>query len=112
MAALAGILATEPAPVPAGADFAWVGFNRESPATDMLAFASCLAERETGGVHQLLMTRIGSREERSTYQAFSRRFGACLSPGQRLRANSLTLRPWLAEAQYQLFRSRQPDVGN
>ena len=31
--------------------------------------------------------------ERTAFQALSRRFGACLIPGQRLGANSLTLRP-------------------
>ena len=98
-----------PAPVPAGASFAWVDFNRESPGRLLHAFARCLAEREAGGVHAVLTTRIGRRGEREAYQALSRRFGACLAPGQRLRANSLTLRPWLAEAAYQRARAGRPD---
>ena len=100
------------AEVPAGASFAWVGFGRESPARLLRLFAGCLAERETGAVHAVLMTRIGRREEREAYRALSRRFGTCLVPGQRLRANSLTLRPWLGEALYQLSRSRRPDAAN
>ena len=104
-------MSPEPAPVPEGASFQWVAFNRESPLGAQAAFANCLAEREPGAVHALLMTRIGRREERDAYQALSRRFGPCLSPGQRLRANSLTLRPWLAEALYQRARARRPDTG-
>ncbi len=102
----------EPAPIPPGAAFEWVAFNRESGPNALRAFASCLAEREAGGVHALLMTRIGRREERDAYQALSRRFGACLAPGQRLRANSLTLRPWLAEALYQGARAASPDTAD
>lgn len=102
----------EAAPVPQGATFEWVGFARDSDASDLHAFALCLAERESGGVHALLLTRIGRGEERIAYQALSRRFGTCLRPGQHLRANSLTLRPWLAEALYQQARARQPDVGD
>jgi len=99
------------ATVPERASFEWVAFGRESPAAAILAFARCLAERETGAVHQVLMTDYGSSQERAAYQALSRRFGTCLRPAQQLRANPLTLRPWLAEAQYQLFRSRGPDTG-
>ena len=99
----------EPAPVPEGAVFEWVAFNRESAPRLHYAFAYCLAEREPGAVHALLMTQLGRREEREAWQALSRRFGACLAPGQHLRANSLTLRPWLAEAMYQQARARQPD---
>jgi len=105
-------VAAEPAPVPAGASFEWVGFSRESSLQSLRAFASCLAEREAGGVHAVLMTRIGRREERDAYQALSRRFGTCLAPGQRLRANSLTLRPWLAEALYQKARAARPDTAD
>lgn len=103
---------SEIAPAPEGASFEWVGFNRDSPARLLFGFANCLAAGESGAVHAVLMTDFGTREERTAFQALSRRFGACLPPGQRLRANSLTLRPWLAEAQYQLFRARTPDAGN
>lgn len=99
----------EVAPVAEGASFQWVGFNKESPWRLVEAFSRCLAERETGAVHAVLVTRIGSQAERKSMQVLSRRFGSCLQPGQRLKANSLTLRPWLGEAQYQLFRSRTPD---
>jgi hypothetical protein len=102
----------EIAPAPEGASFEWVGFNRDSPAPALFGFTRCLAAGETGAVHAVLMTDYGSPQERAAFQALSRRFGACLSPGQRLRANSLTLRPWLAEAQYQLFRARRPDPAN
>jgi hypothetical protein len=97
------------APVPAGASFAWVGFNRDSPAPLLYAFATCLAERETGAVHAVLAERIGTKEERIALQGLSRRFGTCLRPGQRVQANSLTLRPWLAEAIYQRFRTETGD---
>lgn len=100
----------EVAPAPAGATFTWVGFNRDSNPRLLFHFTTCLVERETGAVHALLMTAYGSREERDAFQALSRRFGACLSPGQRLQANPLTLRPWLAERQYQYVRARQPDA--
>jgi hypothetical protein len=100
------------APVAAGASFAWVGFNQESPRQMLYDLANCLAERETGAVHIVLLTRYASREEREAMQALSRRFGTCIAAGWRVRANPLTLRPWLAEAQYQYFRARQPDTGN
>ena len=92
--------------VPAGASFRWVGFQKDSNARHLHAFATCLARAEPAGIHNVLVERIGSKGERLALQALSRRFGACLAPGQRLQANSLTLRPWLAEAQYQRFRSR------
>lgn len=97
------------APPPEGASFEWVGFNQESPNPALFRFAYCLAERETGAVHAVLVSEFGSPAERAAFQALSRRFGACLAPGERLRANSLTLRPWLGEAQYQLARARRPD---
>lgn len=100
----------EPAPVAAGASFTWVAFNKESTPQRLYAFANCLAERETGGVHAVLTTRWGSKEERVAYQGLSRRFGTCLAPGQTLRANSLTLRPWLGEALYQYSRRLKPDA--
>jgi hypothetical protein len=100
------------AAAPEGASFEWVGFNRDSPAPALFGFANCLAANETGAVHAVLMSDFGTNEERAAFQALSRRFGACLRPGQRIRANSLTLRPWLAEAQFQLFRVRAPDAGN
>ena len=100
---------TESAPVPEGASFQWVGFGRHSPPSQLFAFATCLAAREPGAVHALLMTRIGRSDERNAFQALSRRFGACLAPGQRLSANSLTFRPFLAEAMYQQARMRRPD---
>ena len=95
-------------PVPAGASFRWVGFQKDSAARHLNAFATCLARGEPAAVHNVLVERIGSKGERLALQALSRRFGACLAPGQKLQANSLTLRPWLAEAQYQQFRSRDP----
>lgn len=98
--------AGEPTPVPAGASFRWVGFQQDSNPRHLYAFATCLARTEPAGVHTVLKERIGSKGERLALQALSGRFGACLAPGQRLQANSLTLRPWLAEAQYQRFRSR------
>jgi hypothetical protein len=97
------------APVPQGATWTWVGFNADSAPQALFDFANCLAERETGAVHAVLMTGYGTPEERRAFQALSRRFGVCMRPGQHLQANSLTFRPWLAEAQYQLFRTRQPD---
>jgi hypothetical protein len=100
----------EVAPAPADTTFTWVGFNRDSHPQALHGFAACLAGGETGAVHAVLMTGYGSREERAAFHALSRRFGACLRPGQRLQANPLTLRPWLAEAQYQLFRARRPDT--
>lgn len=102
---------TSVAPPPQGANFQWVGFNEESSRRDQLAFANCLAERETGAVHALLMTSIDTHEERAAWQALSRRFGSCLASGQTLRANPLTFRPWLAEARFQRARralSAQP----
>ena len=99
----------ETALVPTDAMFEWVGFGRESDPQALYEFATCLAEREAGAVHRVLTTRIGKREEREAYQALSRRFGTCLLPGQRLRANSLTLRPWLAETMYQRARALRPD---
>ena len=104
--------AIDVAPVATGASFAWVDFGRESHPSLLYAFALCLAQRETGGVHAVLMTDFGSAAERDAYQALSRRFGSCLEAGEVVHANPLTLRPWLAEAQYQLFRSRQPDRAN
>jgi hypothetical protein len=95
---------------PEGASFAWVGFNQESAAGRVYAFAVCLAEHETGGVDAVLRTRWGSKEERAAYQALSRRFGTCLHPDETLKANSLTLRPWLGEALYQVSRRLKPDV--
>jgi hypothetical protein len=95
-------------PVPAGASFRWVGFQQDSNARQLYAFATCVARTDPAGVHNVLVERIGFKGERLALQALSRRFGACLAPGQRLQANSLTLRPWLAEAQYQQFRSRDP----
>jgi hypothetical protein len=100
------------APVADGAVFAWVGFGHESDARTLFDLATCLAERETAAVHAVLMTRQASDQERTAFQALSRRFGTCLQPGHPVRANSLAFRPWLGEAQYQLFRSRQPDQGN
>ena len=85
--------AAEAALASAGAGFAWVGFGRESPPRRLAAFAFCLAEREPAGAHAVLTARIGRREEREAWQALSRRFGACLVPGQRVHANPLTLRP-------------------
>jgi hypothetical protein len=102
----------EVAPAPAGTTFTWVGFNRDSHPQALFYFTTCLVERETGAVHALLMTAYGSREERTAFQALSRRFGACLRPGQHLQASPLTLRPWLAERQYQYVRARQPDSAN
>ncbi|MEA2999032.1 MAG: hypothetical protein QOK17_865 [Sphingomonadales bacterium] len=102
--------AADIAPAPKGASFAWVGFNQESADGRVYAFAVCLAEHETGGVDAVLRTRWGSKEERAAYQALSRRFGACLHPGETLKANSLTLRPWLGEALYQVSRRLKPDV--
>jgi hypothetical protein len=104
--------ATGLAPIPEGAGFAWVDFGRESPPGLLYLFANCLAQRETGAVHALLMTDFGSNPERAAGQALSRRFGTCLPPGTMVRANPLTLRPWLAEAQYQYFRRQRPDTGN
>lgn len=98
----------EVAAVPQGASFEWAGFNQDSPG--LHRFADCLAEREPGAVHQVVMSEYGSPAERAAFQALSRRFGACLLPGQRLRANSLTLRPWLGETLYQRARARQPDA--
>lgn len=103
-------LNAEIAPVPAGASFQWVGFNQESPRPRLYEFARCLVQREPGAVHPVLMTRIGNKDERKTMQALSLRFGPCLHPGERLRANSLTLRPWLAEALYQQVRRLKPDA--
>jgi hypothetical protein len=103
-------VAADIAPVPEGASFAWVGFNQESADGRVYAFAVCLAEHETGGVDAVLRTRWGSEEERAAYQALSRRFGACLHPGETVKANSLTLRPWLGEALYQYSRRLKPDV--
>jgi hypothetical protein len=100
------------APVADGAVFAWVGFGHESDAQTLYDLATCLAARETGAVHAVLMTRQASDQERAAFQALSRRFGTCLRPGRPVRANSLTFRPWLGEAQYQLFRARQPDQAN
>jgi hypothetical protein len=101
----------EPAPVPEGAQFSWVPYVGESPAPALYAFANCVARRDPGGVNLLLGTQIGANDERDAMQALSRGFGACLAVGQDLRAYRLTLRFWLAEAQYQSSRSRQPDVG-
>jgi len=101
---------TDVAPVATGASFSWVGFNQDSRPQLLYLLATCLAERETGAVHAVLMTRYASRQERDAMQALSRRFGTCLEAGQHVQANPLTLRPWLAEAQYQYFRSRQPDT--
>ncbi|HEY5710832.1 MAG TPA: hypothetical protein VIT38_02960 [Allosphingosinicella sp.] len=103
---------TDIAPVADGAMFVWVGFNRDSHPQLLYDLATCLAERETGAVHAVLMTRYASREEREAMQALSRRFGTCIPAGREVRANPLTLRPWLAEAQYQYFRARQPDAAN
>ena len=105
-------VAADVAPVAPGASFAWVAFGRESSFSQLYAFANCLAQRETGGVHAVLLTDFGSEAERVAYQALSRRFGSCLESGEAVRANPLTLRPWLGEAQYQFFRSRQPDRVN
>jgi hypothetical protein len=103
-------LAADVIPAPERSSFIWVGFNQESGLGRIHSFAICLAEREPGGVHALLMTRWGSKDERAADQALSRRFGACLRPGEALKANSLTLRPWLAEALYQQVRRLKPDV--
>jgi hypothetical protein len=102
--------AVEVAPAPERSSFIWVGFNQESGLGRIHGFATCLAEREPGGVHALLMTRWGSKDERTADQALSRRFGECLRPNETLKANSLTLRPWLAEALYQNVRRVKPDV--
>lgn len=103
-----GAVSGETAPVPAGASFRWVGFQQDSSARKLYAFATCLARNEPAAIHAVLVERIGTKGERLALQALSRRFGVCLEPGQRLQANSLTLRPWLAEAQYQRFRGRDP----
>lgn len=97
------------APAGDGASFAWVAFGRESPAQVQYDFANCLAAREPGAIHVLLMTEFDTREESAAWQGLSRRFGSCLPPGAQVRANPVTLRPWLAEAQYQAFRARVPD---
>ena len=99
------------APVPESSAFEWTNFGRESPERELGAFASCLARRERGAVHPVLMTRVGTANERQAMQELSRRFGTCLRPGQRLRAHPVTLRPWLAEAQLQLARGREPFSG-
>lgn len=100
----------ELAPVPAGASYQWVKFNMESPDQRLHDFATCLVQKEAGAVYPVLTTRPGSKEERAAMQALSRRFGTCLSTGERLRANSLTLRPWLGEAIYQQARRARPDA--
>ena len=102
----------EVAAVPEGASFQWVGFNQESPPREQFHFANCLAERETGLVHAVVMSEYGAPAERIAFQALSRRFGACLTPGQSFGANSLTLRPWLGEALYQRARARRPDASD
>jgi hypothetical protein len=56
------------APVADGAVFAWVGFGHESDAQTLYDLAACLAERETGAVHAVLMTRQALDQERAAFQ--------------------------------------------
>lgn len=95
----------------AGGSFTWTSSTGNRPWQAFQALAVCLSERQSGLVHSVLMTDEDSSEERARMAVLAPYVGPCLSPGQAIKISILELRSWLAEAQFQLLRSRAPDQG-
>ncbi len=69
-------------------------------------FARCVVMADAADVRALLATARGSAAETAALAALSARFGSCVARGATLATDRWTLRPFLAEALYQVYRTR------
>lgn len=70
------------------------------------AFAKCVAMADPAGVGRVLRTIRGSPAEQAAMKALNPRFPACVVAGATFSIDRWTLRPFLAEALYQIHRAR------
>lgn len=70
------------------------------------AFGRCVVMADPAGVDRVLHTPRGSRAEGIAMRALSPSFPACVIAGATFSIDRWTLRPFLAEALYQVHRSR------
>jgi hypothetical protein len=96
--------------IPEGAQFAWTAKTGNGPWQAFQALASCLSKRDAPLVHSVLISEEDSLTERERMATLTEHVGPCLRPGQKIRISTLELRSWLAEAQYDVMRTRIPDV--
>jgi hypothetical protein len=78
------------------------------------AFARCVTIADPAGVARVLRTVRGSRGEVAAMRALDPSFPACVVAGATFSIDRWTLRPFLAEALYQVHRARggaAPDSG-
>jgi hypothetical protein len=70
------------------------------------AFARCVTIADPAGVDRVLRTPRGSRAEQAAMKALDPSFPACVVAGATFSIDRWTLRPFLAEALYQVHRAR------
>ncbi|HEX2762893.1 MAG TPA: hypothetical protein VHM92_03470 [Allosphingosinicella sp.] len=70
------------------------------------AFARCIVIADPAGVRGLTGTARGSAAEARVLRAMRPRFPPCVARGATLKTDRWTIRPFLAEALYQVYRSR------
>lgn len=70
------------------------------------AFARCVVMANPAGVSRVLRTDRGSRAEVAAMRALDPSFPACVVAGATFSIDRWTLRPFLAEAVYQVHRAR------
>lgn len=72
-------------------------------------FARCMVIADPAAVRNLTGTGRGSPAEASALRTMAPRFPSCVVRGATLKTDRWTLRPFLAEALYQVYRSRAGD---
>jgi hypothetical protein len=70
------------------------------------AFARCVTMADPAGVGRVLRTGRGTPAEQAAMQALKPSFPGCVITGKTFSIDRWTLRPFLAEALYQVYRSR------
>jgi hypothetical protein len=76
------------------------------------AFAKCVTMADPAGVAQVLRTERGSAAEQVAMRALKPSFPPCVVAGATFSINRWTLRPFLAEALYQIRRTRAGTSSN
>ncbi|HEX6376051.1 MAG TPA: hypothetical protein VFZ91_10065 [Allosphingosinicella sp.] len=76
------------------------------------AFARCVAMADPAGVGRVLSTARGSTAEQAAMQVLKLRFPPCVVAGATFSIDRWTLRPFLAEALYQVYRARGGAAAN
>jgi hypothetical protein len=74
------------------------------------AFSRCVVMADPEGVHRMLRTARGSAGEAAAMRALKPSFPTCVVAGATFTIDRWTLRPFLAEALYQVYRARAGGV--